>query len=75
MSDNTSTAMVSRSLRLHKETILQLEEMARYSEMGITVYIRHILESYVHAANQTKQQLKMLEELVVLEEEMGFEEA
>lgn len=42
--DNTSKAMVSRSLRLHKSTLTVLEKEAKNKGLGITVYIRKILE-------------------------------
>ena len=42
-----STAMVSRSLRLRKDTLDVLHELAQEQNMGITVYIRAVLESLV----------------------------
>lgn len=45
--ENTSKAMVSRSLRLKKETLLVLKEQADLQGLGITVYIRKVLESLV----------------------------
>lgn len=45
--DKTSKAMVSRSLRLKKETLLVLKEQADLQGLGITVYIRKVLESLV----------------------------
>lgn len=45
--ENTSKAMVSRSLRLKKETLLILKEQADIQGLGITVYIRKVLESLV----------------------------
>lgn len=42
-----STAMLSRSLRIRKETLDALTEEAKAVGMGITVYIRHILEQQV----------------------------
>jgi hypothetical protein len=44
---NTSNAMVSRSLRLKKETLDVLHEQAKKNNLGITVYIRTVLESLV----------------------------
>lgn len=40
-------AMVSRSLRLHKDTLDILKQEAEKTGVGITVYIRMILESFV----------------------------
>lgn len=45
--ETTSTAMVSRSLRLKKETLKVLQEQADLQGLGITVYIRKVLESLV----------------------------
>lgn len=45
--ENSSTAMVSRSLRLKKETLVVLKEQADLQGLGITVYIRKVLESLV----------------------------
>lgn len=47
MSNTTSTAMVSRSLRLKKDTLEVLQEEANKYDMGITVYIRYLLEKHV----------------------------
>lgn len=44
---NTKEPMVSRSLRLHKNTLSILEREAKRQDLGITVYIRHILEAVV----------------------------
>lgn len=41
------TAMVSRSLRLRRETLEVLQEQAKLQDLGITVYIRRVLESLV----------------------------
>lgn len=49
--ENTSKAMVSRSLRLKKETLLVLKEQADLQGLGITVYIRKVLESLVDNLN------------------------
>jgi len=55
-------AMVSRSLRIDKETLGVLEEAARNQDIGITVYIRMILQSF--AVNlRTDKVIKELEEL------------
>jgi hypothetical protein len=40
-------AMVSRSLRLHRDTLVVLKEQADSQGLGITVYIRKVLESLV----------------------------
>lgn len=45
--EKTSTAMVSRSLRLRKDTLKILQEQADLQGLGITVYIRKVLESLV----------------------------
>lgn len=45
--EKTSKAMVSRSLRLKRETLKVLQEQADLQELGITVYIRRVLESLV----------------------------
>lgn len=45
--EKTSTAMVSRSLRLRKDTLKVLQEQADLQGLGITVYIRRVLESLV----------------------------
>lgn len=45
--DNTSKAMVSRSLRLRKDTLEVLKQEADKKGLGITVYIRSVLESLV----------------------------
>lgn len=42
-----STAMVSRSLRLRKDTLAVLHREAEKNGLGITVYIRTVLESLV----------------------------
>ena len=45
--EKTSNAMVSRSLRLRKDTLKVLQEQADLQGLGITVYIRKVLESLV----------------------------
>jgi predicted DNA-binding protein len=42
-----SKAMVSRSLRLHKNTLERLQKEADKLGLGITVYIRTVLEKLV----------------------------
>lgn len=48
----TSNAMVSRSLRLKKDTLKVLQEQADKNGLGITVYIRTVLESLVENLSQ-----------------------
>lgn len=50
--EKTSNAMVSRSLRLKKETLKVLQEQANVQGLGITVYIRRVLESLVENLNE-----------------------
>lgn len=57
-----SKAMVSRSLRLKKETLEILKEQADYQELGITVYIRKVLESLVDNLNNQREMEKRIEE-------------
>jgi len=45
--EKTSNVMVSRSLRLRKDTLKVLQEQADLQGLGITVYIRRVLESLV----------------------------
>jgi predicted DNA binding CopG/RHH family protein len=45
--EKTSKAMVSRSLRLRLDTLKILKEQADLQGLGITVYIRRVLESLV----------------------------
>lgn len=45
--EKTNEAMVSRSLRLKKETLAVLHKQAELQGLGITVYIRKVLESLV----------------------------
>lgn len=45
--EKTSQAMVSRSLRLRKDTLEVLHQQADLQGLGITVYIRRVLESLV----------------------------
>lgn len=59
---NTSTAMVSRSLRLKKETLEVLKKQADYQGLGITVYIRKILESLVDNINAADELTRLAEE-------------
>jgi predicted DNA binding CopG/RHH family protein len=60
--EKTSKAMVSRSLRLRLDTLKVLKEQADLQGLGITVYIRRVLESLV-------ENLKVQEELSKLFEE------
>jgi hypothetical protein len=66
--DNTSKAMVSRSLRLKKETLVVLQQQAELQGLGITVYIRRVLESLV-------DNLQNQEKLEQLTEELGLYES
>lgn len=45
-----SNAMLSRSVRLRKDTLDNLKDLANEKGVGITVYIRMILESVVENA-------------------------
>ena len=45
--EKTSQAMVSRSLRLRRDTLEVLHAQAEIQGLGITVYIRRVLESLV----------------------------
>ena len=65
--DKNSKAMVSRSLRLKKETLLVLQEQADLQNLGITVYIRKVLESLVDNLNNQKELEQMTEELGLYE--------
>lgn len=69
--DNTSNAMVSRSLRLKKDTLVVLHKQAELQGLGITVYIRKVLESLV----DNLQSQEAMTELVDLTEEMGLYES
>lgn len=42
-----SNRMVSRSLRLKTDTLDELKTLADNHHMGITVFIRYVLEQYV----------------------------
>ncbi len=53
----TSTAMVSRSLRLRKDTLEVLHREAEKNGLGITVYIRTVLESLVDNLNNDNQEV------------------
>jgi len=69
--ENTSNAMVSRSLRLKKDTLTVLHKQAELQGLGITVYIRKVLESLV----ENLQSQEALQELTELTEEMGLYES
>ncbi len=49
-----SNAMKSRSVRLSENTLKDLQIMADEVGIGITVYIRKILEEYVTAYNVSR---------------------
>lgn len=68
--DNTSKAMVSRSLRLKKDTLVVLHQQAEAQGLGITVYIRKVLEALV----DNLQSQEAANELTALTEEMGLYE-
>jgi hypothetical protein len=61
--DGTKEPMVSRSLRLRKDTLLVLKEQADIQNLGITVYIRRVLESLVDNLNTRKETDRLTEEL------------
>jgi hypothetical protein len=44
---NPSKAMLSRSVRLPKSLIEELQKQAELKDIGITVHIREVLEAYV----------------------------
>lgn len=54
MTDNIGP-MVSRSLRLRKDTLEVLHELAQEQQMGITVFIRTVLESLVAERQKLSQ--------------------
>jgi predicted DNA binding CopG/RHH family protein len=58
------TAMVSRSLRLHKSTLDVLKQEADKTGVGITVYIRMILESFVQNIVNSNQAVHLPEEFL-----------
>ena len=45
--DATRGSMVSRSVRLHKDTLTELEKRATDEGVGVTVLMRQILENYL----------------------------
>jgi len=51
-----SEAMVSRSLRLRKDTLQVLHREAEKKNLGITVYIRTVLESLVENLSNENQE-------------------
>lgn len=55
MNTQTTQAMVSRSLRLKKDTLTVLEEQAKELDLGITVLIRRILENHVHSLTTVRE--------------------
>lgn len=50
--DITRGSMVSRSVRLHEDTLTQLDELAKSREIGVTVLIREIVEQYLNTPFQ-----------------------
>lgn len=65
--DSTSNAMVSRSLRLKKDTLVVLHKQAELKGLGITVYIRRVLESLVDNLNNQAELEKLTEEMGLYE--------
>lgn len=51
----TDKRMVSRSLRLKTDTLKDLQKLADDHKMGITVFIRYVLEQYVETDKLIKQ--------------------
>lgn len=45
--DASRGSMVSRSVRLHEDTLALLEERATEQDKGVTVLIREVLERYL----------------------------
>lgn len=66
-------AMVSRSLRLHKDTLAVLQEQADQQGLGITVYIRTVLESLVSNIKEEKMAEALLAWETDLLSEEGFD--
>lgn len=46
--DASRGSMVSRSVRLHEDTLKGLEELSKVREIGVTVLIREIVEQYLN---------------------------
>lgn len=68
--EDATGAMLSRSFRIHRDTLVVLEEEAKNQGLGITVYIRRILESFVHNI----QEEKLTEALLAWETDLLAEE-
>ena len=47
--DATRGSMVSRSVRLHEDTLRKLEEKAEILGTGVTVLMREVLEKYLES--------------------------
>ncbi len=47
--DATRGSMVSRSVRLHEDTLVKLEERAEILGRGVTVLMREVLEKYLES--------------------------
>lgn len=45
--DATRGSMVSRSVRLHEDTLKRLERQAEIEDKGVTVLMRDIIEAYL----------------------------
>lgn len=50
--DTTRGSMVSRSVRLHEDTLVRLENQAEKEGMGVTVLMREIIERYLAEPGQ-----------------------
>jgi len=52
--DTTRGSMVSRSVRLHEDTLNRLEQVAKESDppKGVTVLMREIIEKYLAEPDQ-----------------------
>ncbi len=46
--DANRGSTVSRSIRLHTDTIEKLEQIAKDKEVGVTVLMRDIIDAYVN---------------------------
>lgn len=46
--DANRGSTVSRSIRLHQDTIEKLEQIAKDKEVGVTVLMRDIIDAYVN---------------------------
>jgi hypothetical protein len=60
--EEVKETLVSRSLRLKKSTLVVLKEQADLQNLGITVYIRKVLESLVENINNKEEINRITEE-------------